>query len=346
MTYHPEHARKPRRPARILASALAILGLAVGGAALGAGTASAGTVVTVVTGVTHLTNNGDSGNGAISTWADDDFSRTLTVTASSDCTPVTGLTCYTATVSDSGSFTARIGNGDAPNPASTTDPGTNIASAVTGSLKGSASYLFETAAAPNALNIPVNLDNDGVYQADGITSTRDWFENAFPAESAFYNSAGIALVNGAASDTALQDNWTWAYSTGCESWTDSSANGDGGEVGDGNITGTVCVTPPPLTPPGCDSAIVGNHEANSTPPAGLTASSDGAREYFFWSQPCNVTGQAWSTSVYKDGRLLDTKVTPATSVFYGALVKGDVYTVTVRWNDAGSPKSSVTFTAA
>jgi hypothetical protein len=60
-----------------------------------------------------------------------------------------------------------------------------------------------------------------------------------------------------------------------------------------------------------------------------------------------VTGAAWSTSIYLGSKLMDTKVVIGTpDVFYGALVKGDVYKVTVRWNDPGSPASSVTFTAA
>ena len=46
--------------------------------------------------------------------------------------------------------------------------------------------------------------------------------------------------------------------------------------------------------------------------------------------PCDVTGAAWSTSIYKDGTLMDTKVVTTNSVYYGALVDGDSYTVKVR----------------
>ena len=37
--------------------------------------------------------------------------------------------------------------------------------------------------------------------------------------------------------------WSWTYSTGCESWTDSAANGDGNQAADGNVTGKACAVP-------------------------------------------------------------------------------------------------------
>lgn len=109
-----------------------------------------------------------------------------------------------------------------------------------------------------------------------------------------------------------------------------------------NLVNTVVTTPPP--PPVCTTT--GNAQSATARPADLTDSAAGAREYFAWSMPCDVTGAAWFTSVYKAGKLMDTKVTDTNAVFYGALVKGAAYTVTVRWNDPGSPASSITFTAA
>lgn len=110
-----------------------------------------------------------------------------------------------------------------------------------------------------------------------------------------------------------------------------------------NLVNTVVTTPPP-PPPTCTTT--GNAQSATAKPADLTDSASGAREYFAWSMPCDVTGAAWSTSIYKGGKLMDTKVTETNSEFYGALVKGDSYTVTVRWNDPTSPKASITFTAA
>ena len=104
-------------------------------------------------------------------------------------------------------------------------------------------------------------------------------------------------------------------------------------VNDYGLTFTGCVT-------------TGNSEAASTAPADLVANPNGAREYISWNMPCDVTGAAWSTSIYKDGTLLDTKVVTTNSVYYGALVDGDNYTVKVRWNDPDSPTSSVSFTAS
>jgi hypothetical protein len=104
-----------------------------------------------------------------------------------------------------------------------------------------------------------------------------------------------------------------------------------------------------VTPPPACTGITGNHQASTTAPAGLTASADAttpSREDLSWKMPCDVAGAAWSTSIFKNGVLMDTKVVTTNAVFYGALVKGAVYTVTVRWNDPGSPKASITFTAA
>jgi hypothetical protein len=213
-----------------------------------------------VSGTTYLPDNGDSGNGAVSIWADDAFHRDLTVTAApSVCSvPVTGLTCYVATISDSGTFTTRPGNGHAPNPNSVSDPGTNIAyPPVSGPFSGGGTYIFQTAATPAPANIPDVVNNHGSSSPPALHSTSDWFANAFASGTTFYNSDGQEVTLGGTNDTVLQNSWGWSYTsmTGagkhtlavdCESWTDSFANGAGDTPGDSNITGKQCAgTPKP-----------------------------------------------------------------------------------------------------
>jgi hypothetical protein len=104
-----------------------------------------------------------------------------------------------------------------------------------------------------------------------------------------------------------------------------------------------------VTPPPACTGITGNSQANSTAPTGLAAKVDAAapsREDISWDMPCDTKGAAWFTSIYRNGHLMDSKVTTTNSEFYGVLVNGAAYTMTVRWNDPNSPTSSVTFTAS
>jgi hypothetical protein len=235
---------------------LGSLGL-VTGLALTALPASAAPLT--VTGTTYLPDNGDSGNSLSGNfWADDAFQRVLSVTATADAcaVPVNGLTCYTATVSDTGTFRTIVGNGQAPNPASTTDPGTNIAfPSVSGPFTGTATYIFQTSAAPAAADIPNVVDNHGGHPGSGAKSTADWFVNAFSSSAAFDNSAGLPVTIGGTNDDVLQPTWGWTYTSmtgagphtnavACETWADSFSNGDGATALDGNITGTQCAGAP------------------------------------------------------------------------------------------------------
>lgn len=241
-----------RKFAYLLVGLLCSVGLSAG-FALTATAASAAPLT--VSGTTFLPDNGDSGNSLSGNfWADDSFQRVLSVTATADAcaVPVNGLTCYTATVSDTGTFRTIVGNGQAPNPSSTTDPGSNIAfPSVSGPFTGSATYIFQTSATPAAADIPNVTDNHGGHPSTGARSTADWFVNAFSSSTAFDNSAGLPVIIGGANDNVLQDTWGWTYTSmtgagahtnavACESWSDSAANNAGLGASDGNITGTQC----------------------------------------------------------------------------------------------------------
>lgn len=230
-------------------AALAVGTLGFAGIALTAGAANA---TTNVTGTTWLPDNGDNGNGTGNggTWADDAFHRVLTVTDSNACSPapLNGYNCYAATVSDSGTFKTIPGNGNAPNPNSTTDVSNNIAwPPVSGKFTGSGTYLFEANAAPAVALIANTQNNSGVYQsgATNKNSTSGWFRQAFGSTTTFLNSNGTSFTG------ALQNDWGWNYTTytgaspsttavACETWADTAANGAGNTALDGNITGKQC----------------------------------------------------------------------------------------------------------
>lgn len=221
----PDEARR-KKLRRIGVAAVAAVAVAAGVLAF-SGTGRA--AETTVTAVTHVYADPDSGNGG--TWAVDAFDRTVTVTL--DAVQPAGLPAgdlgYTATVTDKGTFTAVAG-------ALTPDQsiaGEKIANAVTGSMTGTVSY---TVTAPSAAvlgdTFPAAL-NAGGTALTGAQSTSRW-----PGQ-AFTPSTGVTVTLG---------NWSWTYTTPAgESWTDSSVNGDGNVVSDGNITGLLA--PPPVAVP-------------------------------------------------------------------------------------------------
>lgn len=201
--------------------------------------------------LTNLTDRPDSGNGSPDPyWADDTFTRDLTITQTGG---TTGAYTFTATLKDTGSFTA-IKGAQTPNqgPGYTGDL---IKSAVTGPLEGYADFAFTASAlpatTPNA-GVPVSEDDHGKVPSD---STSTWYELAFPARTTF-SGAGIG-------------DWSWRYDATVKTvtfktvwvakrirhrwvlvkeiipvvhdthqeWTDASSNGAGDLAGDGNISG-------------------------------------------------------------------------------------------------------------
>lgn len=208
-----------------------ILGVAaavavIAGSSAAFATTGQGGSTPLVTAVTHVYNDPDSGNGG--TWATDAFDRTASVTLDSPqpvSTP-SGFLAYTATVTDNGSFVTVPGAGTPDQSA----PGQKISHAVKGTMAGTADYTI-IAPAGDKVGSTFQADLNANHVAlSGALSTSLWPEQGFTPP------AGAVVTLG---------NWSWTYITPAgESWTDSSTNGDGNVVSDGNITGLLA--PPPV----------------------------------------------------------------------------------------------------
>lgn len=206
---------------------------ALGGLMFSAGAAHADTPPTTVTAVTHVTNRPDNGHGTPSLWAYDTMNRTLTVTLAAPqpkSTPAGDL-AYNVSITDKGYFSAIQG---AFTPNQSITAGAKIAHHVAGSLNGSYA-LTVFAPAGDALTGTVPATEDDNFGTPLVTTT-DW------ASQAFATKVGVTVQGG---------KYEWDYATGdhnggtCEKWVDSSENGDGNAVADGNITGKICYVPRP-----------------------------------------------------------------------------------------------------
>jgi hypothetical protein len=172
--------------------------------------------------VTHVINRADSGNGG--TWAYDTFNRTLDIrVAPSQASAPAGDTLYVAVVKDAGAFTARQGE-LTPNQVTA---GLKITHAVKGTMNGGISYTVTAPTGDTLTGTVPKVENDA-FGAAKVT-TADW------PEQAFASTTGVTVTEGT--------TWSWRYATQCGAWTDSAANGDGNQAGDGNITGRVCPVP-------------------------------------------------------------------------------------------------------
>jgi hypothetical protein len=207
---------------RIKAAAIAAVIAAAAGTAATAGTALAGPAN--VTAVTRVTDRADSGNGG--TWAYDDLTRTLNVVRdpSLDAAAPAGDVGYDATVTDKGTFTTVVG-ALSPNQAVA---GVKVAHAVKGTVTGGISYTVYAPVADVADGTVPATENDN-FAATPLESTGNW------PQQAFETATGVTVTEGS--------TWSWTYGTGCETWTDSAANGDGNQAADGNITGKACAVP-------------------------------------------------------------------------------------------------------
>jgi Putative Ig domain len=242
---------------------------------------------------TAITNDYDSGGNG--NWANDDFSRTFTMTQqnSTVCSDDTKLspgfnssldTCYSAAINDAGTFTTLL-NAYEPNQGfSGPQTGDHIANVVSGTFSGGATWtLFSpNANQPDVSNVLATLDDSFTHPPSGANSTTQWFLQAFaPGDRTVANNSSDIYAD-------MQADWSWTYNTGCETWVDSGSKGAGnnGFDGqstplsvDGNITGTICSTPPP---PATDVVTVtfpnGNEsteEGNSVDDLTLASSSAG-----------------------------------------------------------------------
>jgi hypothetical protein len=197
--------------------------LAAAGAFTLGGVAHAAPAPTRVTATTHVTNRPDGGHGG--TWAYDNFARTLTVTLDSP-QPASGVPAgdlaYTATITDHGQFNAIVG-AETPNQVVA---GAKIAHSVSGSLNGTYAYTVVAPSTDTLTGVVPATENDN-FGAPLVTT------GAWPVQ-AFASPTGVVATGGA---------YSWKYATACETWVDSSVNGDGNLAGDGNITGRICAVP-------------------------------------------------------------------------------------------------------
>lgn len=212
---------------------------AIAAAALGAGAGAASArpapfvraafTPASATAMTQVTGDPDSGHGTPAVWADDSFTRMMTVTQgaavpAADCGAASGpCWAYSASLRDSGSFTAIPGAGT-PNQSCAGCAGLHVASAVSGSLYGTYAITLYASALPDASLVPAGHDDGGVAPSPPYTSTT-WPELFFPAGTHFGGVAGGAY------------SWTYTVAFPRQQWADSSSNGDGNQPQDGNIYG-------------------------------------------------------------------------------------------------------------
>jgi hypothetical protein len=236
-----------RTIASLAASALVLLGTLAG---LGTFLAPASQAkVVTATASTKITNRPDGGNhdnatqGKNQTWANDNFTRTATVTligevARSHC-PVTGTGhCYLwdARITDKGTFTT--------NP--TTDSGSSSpragkpldTPAQTGAFSGGSQdvQFYSSWKTPTTSTVP-KTENDGGLFPSGKKTTTNWVEQFFGSGALFYSAAN--------SDGPDLGDWSWTYTLGfgtntaCPNdayqWVDAAANNAGQDITAGDI---------------------------------------------------------------------------------------------------------------
>ncbi|MGH3421575.1 MAG: ricin-type beta-trefoil lectin domain protein, partial [Streptosporangiaceae bacterium] len=200
---------------------IAVLGASVAGLAL-PGTAMAATNASATTTFHAHPDSGNHGN-----WADDDLTRTASVSFLAVDPTVTdcgskATTCfqYTGTISDIGAFFV-ISGANSPQ-AGVTETGTP-----SGPFKGGSNVtFFSSSNKASESGVPANVSGAGPV------STANWVEQFFPSGTTF--GAGPNLTN-----------WSWSYSSPgtCENWTDAFDNGSGSRAVDGDITGVShCLT--------------------------------------------------------------------------------------------------------
>jgi hypothetical protein len=179
-----------------------------------AGPAGASAVVTV-SGTTNVTAWPES-----SGWANDAFTRTLTLTRdhqvdNSNCNGAPECFEYFGTLVDNGSFTTVDGK-TGPN-------GTDTISGVhVGTMQGVAKFSFYSdSGAPNGALVPAAASG-----ASKPATTSTWYTLALPASAHVFGGKLTAY------------SWTYNSAATCEQWVDAINPGDDGQsAADGNILG-------------------------------------------------------------------------------------------------------------
>lgn len=221
--------------ARITAISALVAAAVLGGAGIASASTPGGSshLAFAISGtaVTLITNDPDNGHGTPPEWAVDTIMRIETVTrgaqvSGTDCglAAPAGCWAYTASLSDSGIFTTIPGAGT-PNQSCAGCAGKHITRKVTGSLQGAYTVTFDASApAPDGSLVAWAHNDHGAAASPPFTSTT-WGEQFFTPGTAFGNVDGGAY------------KWTYRVAFPSQQWVDSSANGDGDQPGDGNITG-------------------------------------------------------------------------------------------------------------
>jgi hypothetical protein len=205
--------------------------------------------------VTVITNRPDGGNhdsgtpGTNQTWANDNFTRTATVTphgqvAASNCGGVSPCYYWTGHISDAkGKFTT--------NPTSTSNsysPGAGtggtgatgpfpIGVSATGKMSGHANYAFFSDQSVTSAT-PPGAENDNGNLPSGDKTTGLWVEQ-------FFTSGNFWDTSGTENPGSLITTWSWSYelkfgadnqcSNVASKWTDASFNNAGDDPVDGNV---------------------------------------------------------------------------------------------------------------
>ncbi|HZC71273.1 MAG TPA: hypothetical protein VE442_11300 [Jatrophihabitans sp.] len=152
-------------------------------------------------------------------WATDNFTRTLVLTRqhaaeSSKCGGTPQCWFYTGTLADNGTSTTVDGHAS---PNGSADATINGAFDVT-MIGGAHVEFYASSDDPDGTRVPASADG-----SDKPATTSTWYQLAFPAGTTF---EGGNLTQ-----------YTWTYSSACQTWTDSINPGDDGQgPADGNIT--------------------------------------------------------------------------------------------------------------
>jgi hypothetical protein len=220
------------------AKIIAIPLLAAAALPVSAGAAHASTRPVAATSHTWILNDPDNGHGTPSEWAVDTIHRTVTVTRgaqapAADCGLSSGACwAYTAALRDTGTFETIPGAGT-PNQACAGCAGEKVKSpAVDGFLSGNYQISFYASSGTPKASLVAKVHDDHGQPANPPFTSSTWPKQFFPAGTSFGGAFG--------------GPYSWTYTAvvlkgflqfTVQQWVDSSANGDGNQPGDGNISG-------------------------------------------------------------------------------------------------------------
>ena len=177
---------------------------------------------------TRVTDDGDTGYGTPSIWADLDFTRVASIklvgpAAATNCGGASPCYKYTGVLNDENGTLTTVQGAGSPNQ-SGTYMGDKETFVKHGTFHGFADTTFyANSNRPNARSVVGSHNDGGLHPSTpSVYSVSDWVEQFFPDGTNF----------GAGPQTGTYD---YKYAAGNQSWEDSSTNGDGDQPQDGNI---------------------------------------------------------------------------------------------------------------